>query len=55
MAVDIQGDLRKYIDDGAAIALARARLRRVGDCYRHISPLDVGFDLAATGQGGGTV
>ena len=54
--VDIQGDLRKYIDDGAAIALAADTFAPCGVISTDTYPrFDVGFDLAATGQGGGTV
>jgi len=54
--VDIQGDLRKYIDDGAAIALAAGTFAPCGVIATDTYPrFDVGFDLAATGQGGGTV
>ncbi len=54
--VDIQGDVRKYIDDGAPIALARDTFASCGVISTELQPrFDVGFNFAATGHNGGTV
>lgn len=54
--VDIQGDLRTYIDDGAPIILPADTFVPCGTISTEVQPrFDTGFNLAATGQNGGTV
>ena len=54
--MDVTSDLREYIDDGARIILAADAFAPCGVISTEIRPrFDVGFDLASTGQNGGTV